>query len=133
MLSDSPNPVSGETRATWWHAIFEASEDALLVCTREGILVESNPRAQKYFSGVARPGEVTIYDALTPPTANRLKAIIERDSRHPEILSSVSFLPGGHLRVIVDLTISRLDGTHWLVTIKDATRRWRKIGRASCR
>lgn len=125
MLSDSPNPVSGETRATWWHAIFEASEDALLVCTREGILVESNPRAQKYFAGATRPGEVTIYDALSPPTANRLKAIIERDSRHPEILSSVSFLPGGHLRVIVDLTISRLDGTHWLVTIKDATRRWR--------
>src|SRR5687768_12226758 len=105
MLSDSPNPVSGEMRATWWHAIFEASEDALLVCTREGILVESNPRAQKYFTG-PRSGEVTIYDALSPPTASRLKAIIDRDSRHPEILSSVSFLPGGHLRVIVDLTIS---------------------------
>jgi two-component system, cell cycle sensor histidine kinase and response regulator CckA len=124
MLSDSPEPVSGETRATWWHAIFEASEDALLVCTRNGVLVQSNRRAQKYFPA-SIAGEAVIYDALTPPTANRLKAIIERDSRHAEILSSVSFLPGGHLRIIADLVISRLDAAHWLITIKDATRRWR--------
>jgi two-component system, cell cycle sensor histidine kinase and response regulator CckA len=125
MLSDSPNPVSDGTRATWWHAIFEASEDALVVCTRDGILVESNARAQKYFLGPSSSREAAIYDALTPQTASRLRAIVERDSHHSEILSSVSFLPGGELRVIVDLIISRLDGTHWLVTIKDATRRWR--------
>ena len=125
MLSDSPDPVSGETRATWWHAVFEASEDALLVCARDGRLVESNRRAQNYFPAGSGPGEALLYDALTPSTANRLKGIIERDSRHPEILSSVSFLPGGDLRVIVDLVISRLDAAHWLITIKDATRRWR--------
>ena len=124
MLSDSPDPVSGERRATWWHAVFEASEDALLVCARDGRLVESNRRAQNYFPAGSGPGEVLLYDALTPSTTNRLKGIIERDSRHPEILSSVSFLPGGDLRVIVDLVISRLDAAHWLITIKDATRRW---------
>jgi two-component system, cell cycle sensor histidine kinase and response regulator CckA len=125
MLSDSPDPVSGATRATWWHAVFEASEDALLVCERDGTLVESNRRAQKYFAAAPNSGRVVLHEALTPATANRLQAIIERDSRHPEILSSVSFHPGGHVRVIVDLVISRLDAAHWLITIKDATRRWR--------
>ncbi len=125
MLSDSPDPVSGETRATWWHAIFEASEDALVVCTRDGMVVECNRRADEYFAGATTLGGTTIYTAVTPPTADRLRAIIERDSRHPQTLSSVSFLPGGHLRVIADLIISRLDSAHWLVTVKDATRRWR--------
>lgn len=125
MLSDAPKPVSGETRASWWQAIFEASEDALLVCTSDGKLKESNRRTQKFFNTSLLGAEISIFDSLTAQTGDRLKAIIERDSQHPEVLSSISFLPGGHLRLIVDLTVSRLDPSHWLVSIKDATRRWR--------
>ena len=123
MLSDPQSSVSGETRATWWHAIFEASEDALLVCDRDGLIVDANRRAQNFLEG-GPCSERNICDALTAPTVARLKAMIERDSKHPEILSSVSY-QAGHVRMVVDLVLSRLDSSHWLVTLKDATRRWR--------
>lgn len=125
MLSDLPNPVSGETRANWWHAIFEASEDALMVSTRDGTVVDANRRAQQFLGTQVSPTSRNIYESLTAPTVTRLKSIIERDSHHPEILSSVSFQASGNVRMIVDLVISRLDSAHWLVTIKDAGRRWR--------
>ncbi|MGZ8938138.1 MAG: PAS domain S-box protein, partial [Limisphaerales bacterium] len=125
MLSDSPKPVTGDTRASWWQAIFEASEDALLVCTREGNLLESNRRAQKYLDPSLLEAGSSFFGALTVPTGDRLKSIIERDSLHQEVLSSISFVPGGNQRLVVDLVISRLDVNHWLIAIKDASRRWR--------
>ena len=125
MLSDSPEPVTRETRASWWQAIFEASEDALLVCTRGGKLLEFNRRAEKFLDPSFLQNESSLFDALTEQTGARLKALIDRESLHPEVLSSISFVPGGNLRLIVDLVISRLDGHHWLIAIKDATPRWR--------
>lgn len=125
MLSDPPEPVNGDTRASWWQAIFEASEDALLVCTREGNLLESNRRAQKYLDPSLLQAGSSFFAALTVPTGDRLRAIIERDSPHQEVLSSISFVPGGNQRLVVDLVISRLDANHWLIAIKDASRRWR--------
>jgi two-component system, cell cycle sensor histidine kinase and response regulator CckA len=125
MLSDPFKPVTGETRASWWQAIFEASEDALLVCTREGKLLESNRRAQKLLDrSILKPG-CNFFEALTATTGARLKALIERDSSHQEVLSSISFVPGANQRLVVDLMVSRLDANHWMLTIKDATRRWR--------
>ena len=123
MLSDSPKTVDGETRASWWQAIFEASEDALLVCTSDGVFQETNRRARNFFNATSIEGN--IFDTVTTATSQRLRGIIERDSTSPELLSSISFLPGGHLRLIVDMTVSRLDSNHWLISIKDATRRWR--------
>jgi PAS domain S-box-containing protein len=117
--------VTGETRASWWQAIFEASEDALLVCTREGKLLESNRRAQKLLDrSILKPG-CNFFEALTATTGARLKALIERDSSRQEVLSSISFVPGANQRLVVDLMVSRLDANHWMLTIKDATRRWR--------
>src|SRR6185437_8161261 len=125
MLSETPKEMSGDTRASWWQAIFDASEDALLVCDRVGRLRECNRRAQKFFNPNQPPEGLNICDAVTPQTTARLQAVLARESSHSETLSSISFIPGGHLRMIVDLVVSRLDAGHWLVAIKDATRRWR--------
>jgi PAS domain S-box-containing protein len=124
MLSDSPKPATGEARASWWQAIFDASEDALLVCDRVGNLLETNRRAGRFVEPL-RAHAAKIFDALTESSNARLRSIIDRDSTHPEVLSSVSFVPAPHLRLIVDLVITRLDGSHWLIAIKDATPRWR--------
>jgi PAS domain S-box-containing protein len=124
MFVEMPKQSCGETRASWWQAIFEASEDALFICARDGLILESNRRAKTNFEGAATAG-VRIYDALTEQATTRLKALIELDFGVPECLSSISFLPGGHLRMIVDLTVSRLDADHWMIAIRDATRRWR--------
>ncbi|HTG43468.1 MAG TPA: PAS domain S-box protein [Verrucomicrobiae bacterium] len=125
MLSDTRKQLNGDARASWWQAIFDASEDALLVCNREGQLCESNRRAQKFLESAALDQETGIFGALTAATAQRLRTILERESAHSEQLSSISFLPGGQLRMIVDLVVSKLDTGHWLISIKDATRRWR--------
>ena len=45
MLSDPPKPATGDPRASWWQAIFDASQDALVVCDRDGVLLDSNRRA----------------------------------------------------------------------------------------
>ena len=124
MLSEMPNPSSGETRASWWQAIFDASEDALFVCAHDGLIMESNRRAKTFFTAAAI-AVPSIYDTLTEQAAERLKAVIERGAPAPECLSSISFIPCGHLRMIVDLTASRLEGDFWLISIRDATRRWR--------
>jgi PAS domain S-box-containing protein len=117
--------LTADIRASWWQAIFDASEDALLVCSREGSLLQCNGRAQRFFNPPALPAGTNILEALTPATRERLQSVLDRGAHPPETLSSVSFVPGGQLRMIVDLVISRLDDAHWLITIKDATRRWR--------
>lgn len=124
MLSDSPKPATG-AHASWWQAIFDASEDALLVCDRSGAILESNRRAARFVDPSLRAPEAKIFHALTDTASARLRAIIERDSSHAEVLSSISFVPGGNLRFIVDLVVTRLDSNHWLLTLKDATPRWR--------
>lgn len=124
MLSETPHPSKGETRASWWQAIFDASEDALFVCAADGLILESNRRAQTFFDAPFSLN-TKIYAALTAPAAERLRQLLSGGSPVPETLSSISFVPGGNLRMIVDLSLSRLDEQHWLVTLRDATRRWR--------
>ena len=124
MLSDMAQEPSGETRASWWQAIFDASEDALFVCGADGAILEMNRRARTFFESASIHPE-SIFEALTSQAGERMRAAMERGSAAPETLSSISFIPGGHLRMIVDLIISRLDTDHWLISIRDATRRWR--------
>ena len=102
MSSDLPtSQVSEEPRASWWQAIFEASEDALLVCNRDGVIHEANPRARKIFESVQGGMPGCLFNALEGPSLERLKASFERDGKFPEHLSSVNLLPEGPLRGIL--------------------------------
>ncbi len=96
-----------------------------MVCTRGGEICEQNPRARKLFESANWDPKARIFEAVTGPAAAKLKAALERDGRFPDQLSSIDFLPTGPLRMVVDLMVARLDGEHSLVTIKDASRRWR--------
>src|SRR5262245_13235009 len=125
MYSDLPTQIHAESRAHWWQAIFDVSEDALIVCSRNGEVSELNQRAQKLFESAGFGRQSNIFNALAGPTVQRLKSILERASKYPEQLSSISFLPYAPLRMVVDLVVARLDGEHWLITVKDASRRWR--------
>ncbi|HET6408377.1 MAG TPA: PAS domain S-box protein [Chthoniobacteraceae bacterium] len=125
MLSDSYKSTDGVLRASWWQAIFEASDEALIVCDRSGVLLESNRRASKFLDSSFREPSAQIFPALTEHTGSRLRAIIDRDSSHPEVLSSITLSSGAHHRHVADLVITRLDANHWLITIKDAAPRWR--------
>src|SRR5688500_11004678 len=122
MLSDSPKPAAGDSRASWWQAIFDSSEDALLVCDRTGALIESNRRAAKFFPPSSVQTTSRILEALSEHTCARLIAVIERDSSQPELLSSITFAPSPAHRAIVDLTLTRLEPNRWLIALKDASR-----------
>jgi len=110
---------------SWWRGIFEASEDILLVCQPDGRIAEANRRARRFFGADALATSASIFPALTPATAQRLKVFFQRGSAPAETFTSIGFTPGGSTRMIVDLALSRLDAGHWLLTLKDATRRWR--------
>jgi two-component system, cell cycle sensor histidine kinase and response regulator CckA len=126
MLPDAPSQLNEEGRALWWQALFDASEDALIVCDREGHLLESNRRAAQLLEPLENHADKTIFAALAGPAVQRVKSVLERRSSSvTEQVASVSLLPYAPVRTVVDLTISRLDGDHFLVAIKDASRRWR--------
>lgn len=97
----------------------------MLICDENGFISEHNRRAAKLVEeGVLRL-EGILFDSFSLEAASRLKSVFERRRRHNESLSSLSLLPSGKLRMVVDLTVAPLDSGHWLITLKDATRRWR--------
>src|SRR6185369_15464073 len=101
MFSDLPTQVNSEPRASWWQAIFEASEDALLVCGRDGEIHEANPRAQKIFESAESEPPRSLFNTVSGSALHRLKGVFQRDAKAPETLASVSFLPDGPLRTVV--------------------------------
>ncbi|MGN6384972.1 MAG: PAS domain S-box protein [Verrucomicrobiota bacterium] len=117
--------ATAEARAGWWHALFDASEDAVLICTAEGAIRDLNKRARKCLEHASITTQGCIFEAFTLPTREKLKVWFARRPTLSETFSSLSFIPSGHLRMIVDLLICPLDGDHWLLTLKDASRRWR--------
>lgn len=96
----------------------------MFVCAADGVILELNRRARVLFESAALQ-TTRLFDALTAQTGERLRTLMERGGTAPETISAASFIPAGHLRMIVDLVVSRLDTDHWLVCVRDATRRWR--------
>jgi PAS domain S-box-containing protein len=117
-----------DAREELWRLAFEASEDAQLICNRSGRIQELNRKGAQLL-GIANPGEcahASIFDALSPAAGKRLNDIFQRASQQPETMSAITLLSGaGYVRLIVDLLVTPLGGGFWLVSIKDASRRWR--------
>lgn len=68
----------------------------------------------------------SIFDALSSNAAKRLFEIFQKQNPQPETLSAITLISGaGYVRLIVDLQVNPLGAGHWLVSIKDASRRWR--------
>src|SRR5690349_16751991 len=122
MLSDTPDQINRDSRASWWHAVFESSEDALIVCDREGEIREANRRAVQLLQPIFNQESATIFQALTGPAIQRVKSVLARESTASEQVSSISLLPYAAVRTVVDLVISRLDSGHFLLAFKDASR-----------
>jgi PAS domain S-box-containing protein len=124
-LAMADDITAADTRAQWWHALFEASDDALFVSDAAGSICDCNKRARKYLEQPDPAACRNIFEILGAPAAEKLRHTFARKTSHPETLSSISFIPSAHFRVIADLTVCPLDGRHWLLTFKDASRRWR--------
>ena len=126
-LSTSPSPITVAERGQWWRCLFDESEDAQLVCAVTGGVVEANRKAMQVLGLPAEAGaEAHGLDAFfTAPTIKKLQALFQRRGGLSEQLSGVTLLSRGQLGFLVDLRLTPLSADFVLLTLKDASRRWR--------
>ena len=113
-------------RADWWRFLFDDSEEAQFVCGADGTVVEANRRASTLFGlPPDEPPARILSHILTTTTFRRLLDCLASQPEHPETLSAVSVRCEDRVGLVADLTARALGGHHWLLTFKDASRRWR--------
>ncbi len=122
----APPRLASPDRAEWWRFFFNDSEDAQFVCTPDGALLEVNRRAARLFGlDPHHPPAAALQQILTPTTLRRLLAAVAAQPDHPETLPAISVQCEDRLGLVADLLVTPLGGPHWLLTLKDASRRWR--------
>ncbi len=123
-----PEPATAEeARGQWWRCLFEASEDAQIVCRTDGAVLELNQRARQLF-GLPDTPKLPGYllaSLLTPTTVRKLTQLLARTAGRQETLPAVSLLCRGQLSLVADLQVTPLGDGCSLVTMRDASRRWR--------
>jgi PAS domain S-box-containing protein len=119
--------VGNDTYNRWWRCLFDISEDPQLVCRADGRAVELNRRAQQLLGVQEAAADVgaCLLTVLTPPVHKRLQALLQKSGPHPETLTAVTLVFSGRLGMIADLGVTPLGDGFSLVSIKDASRRWR--------
>ena len=126
--SDIDQPREGDARAELWRSVFEASDDAQLICTRNGRVHEINRKGAQLL-GIINPtdlSQVSIFDSVSAAAGKRLAEIFQKTNSPSETMSAITLLSGaGFVRLIVDLQVTHVGGNFWLIAIKDASRRWR--------
>jgi two-component system, cell cycle sensor histidine kinase and response regulator CckA len=115
-------------REHWWRCLFEQSEDGQVVCRPDGSLTEANRRAIQLL-GLPRQvedwQEVNLLQHLTTSTGSHLRDLLRRESGRQETMPAVSLLCGHQISLLVDLQATPLGDGYSLVSLKDASRRWR--------
>lgn len=108
----------------WWKSFFDSSEDALVVCRRDGAVEQINPRALRFFK--IKPATlvdgVCIFNLLSPPADRKLREILQREESRPDTLHSIV---AGAPRGLADLEITPLAEGCTLLTFKDGSHRLR--------
>ena len=120
--------VPAVARQDWWRCFFEQAEDAQLVCDAEGLVVEANRRAAQLFGIPSAPGNgepFSFCQALTASAGRKLRELFQTGRSGQEDLTAVTVLCEGQLGFIADLRITPLSEGVSLVTVRDASRRWR--------
>jgi PAS domain S-box-containing protein len=112
--------------AEWWRCFIDTSEDAMLVCDAAARAIKLNSHA----AALAQvrpddPVELNLAAVLTPALFQKVQAFLKLEGERQITFSGISILAKGHLRLMADLQIAQLSPGFFLVTIKDAGRRWR--------
>jgi PAS domain S-box-containing protein len=114
----------------WWETplnLFNATEEAQMVCRADGIARHINPKAARLFK--LRPdldeGAFSIFTIVSPPSNRKLGRLFQNRQPHAEKLHSVIVLQDNSPHSMMDLEVVSLDGLFNLVTFKDSGRRLR--------
>jgi PAS domain S-box-containing protein len=116
-----------ESTSRWWWTLFNASEDAQIVCRADGIAQHLNPKAVRLFKLKSDPdeNEFSIFEILPLPANQKLERILKSRAPRVETISSVIVVQEDAPSSLMDLEIVPLEDGFTLVTFKDATRRLR--------
>jgi two-component system, cell cycle sensor histidine kinase and response regulator CckA len=128
VVCPAPASASAISREDWWRCLFEQTEDAQVVCDVQGRVVEANRRATQLLGiHAVADGQVPypLLQALTPATGRRVAELLKCQPIVPETLTAITLICEGHLGFIADLQLTPLSEEHALVTLRDASRRWR--------
>ena len=121
---ESSVPMPALPPGAWWRHLFDESEDAQCVCDRQGVVLQSNPRAGEWLA--LAPGARLCERPWVPATiAAKLAVLLARDEGRSETLAAVPILNGGQTALVADVQVTLLDRGCSLVTVRDASTRWR--------
>jgi len=117
-----PKPAS-----QWWLNFFNASEEAQIVCRKNGLVQHINPKAARRFKldPAADEGVYSIFDLLAAPADRRLGQLLKRKHAVADRIPSVIVHRSEVAQALMDLEIIPLDDHCWLVVFKDSSRRLR--------
>jgi PAS domain S-box-containing protein len=116
-----------ESTSRWWWALFNASEDAQIVCRADGIAQHINPEAVRLFKPKIDSDECefSIFKILPSPANHKLERILNSRAPRVETIHSVIIALDNLPSSLMDLEIVPLEDGFTLLVFKDATRRLR--------
>jgi len=120
----SPSVPIGPAGAGWWRHLFVESEDAQLVCDRDGVVCEVNRKAVQQF-GLSTERCLFECGLLAPGAASQLREALCREEQQTETLGTIGITCPNGACLVADLQLAPFDSNRWLLVIKDASRRWR--------
>lgn len=110
----------------WWRCLFNESEDAQLVYASDGTIQEANRAALRLLGLSGREDSPpNLYQMLTSTAAARVAGLLQQHVGSQVTLPAVALMVEGQISLLADLQITPLGQGFSLVTIRDATRRWR--------
>ena len=128
VLNRDSDPVLTSSSEQWRQCLFEQSDDMLLFCNGDGRILEANRQAAQHLGldAAALPAtSIHLFDYLTPPTARKLAPVLKNPPGRAQTFSAVSLLCEGKISFLADILASNAGDGVSLITIRDASRRWR--------
>ncbi len=124
LKSTNSPPAPVPVASAWWQHLFVESEDAQIVCDRDGLVCETNRRANEQFELQAR-ASIVESGLLGPAAANQLRDALAQRTRQSKTLGTIGITCPSGVCLIADVQLVPFDPKRWLLVIKDASRRWR--------
>jgi PAS domain S-box-containing protein len=131
IASNVPEPVpagpAADPFAGWWKGFFEASEDALVVCRKDGLIFQLNPSAARLFrlEPTEAEGRLTIFKTTSPVVHPKLQAALAHARMRTQSFHGVLTVCSNAPRRLTDLEVTTLPEGYVLCVFKDATPRMR--------
>ena len=124
---DSPRHPASFAGDPGWRHLFEDSEDAQLICAFAGEIVAANRKAIQLlrFNPATATAPSLVFEFLNPDASAQVADWLRSELKQPQPAHAVTFVSGGEARHLVDLRLAPLDEGFSLITLRDASRRWR--------